>query len=104
MSPLLNTRPSERVTYRLLAACLVLTALAVVIAISAGDYGRPEDLDDLDPSREQKIYKVLVADYGCRIGEDRYTLAFQIWQIFLRLISAGDNPRHRRLDKGGDQY
>jgi len=41
VSPLLNTRPSERVTHRLLAACLVLAALAVVIAISAGDYGRP---------------------------------------------------------------
>ena len=41
LSPLLNTRPSERVTYRLLAACLVMAALAVVIAISAGDYGRP---------------------------------------------------------------
>ena len=41
MSPLLNTRPSERVAHRLLAACLVLAALAVVIAISAGDYGRP---------------------------------------------------------------
>ena len=41
MSPLLNTRPSERVMYRLLAACLVMAALAVVIAISAGDYGRP---------------------------------------------------------------
>jgi EAL domain-containing protein (putative c-di-GMP-specific phosphodiesterase class I) len=41
VSPLLNTRPSERVTHRLLAACLVMAALAVVIAISAGDYGRP---------------------------------------------------------------
>ena len=41
MSPLLNTRPSERVTYRLLAACLVMAALAVVIALGAGDYGRP---------------------------------------------------------------
>ncbi len=41
MSPLLNTRPSDRVTYRLLAACLVMAALAVVIALSAGDYGRP---------------------------------------------------------------
>ena len=41
MSPLLNTRPSEQVTYRLLAACLVMAALAIVIAISAGDYGRP---------------------------------------------------------------
>ena len=41
MSPLLNTRPSERVMHRLLAACLVMAALAVVIAISAGDYGRP---------------------------------------------------------------
>jgi EAL domain-containing protein (putative c-di-GMP-specific phosphodiesterase class I) len=41
LSPLLNTRPSERVTYRLLAACLVMAALAIVIAISAGDYGRP---------------------------------------------------------------
>jgi EAL domain-containing protein (putative c-di-GMP-specific phosphodiesterase class I) len=41
LSPLLNTRPSERVTYRLLAACLVMAALAVVIALSAGDYGRP---------------------------------------------------------------
>ena len=41
MSPLLNTRPSERVMHRLLAACLVMAALAVVIALSAGDYGRP---------------------------------------------------------------
>ena len=41
MSPLLNTRPSERVIHRLLAACLVMAALAVVIALSAGDYGRP---------------------------------------------------------------
>jgi hypothetical protein len=41
MSPLLNTRPSERVMHRLLAACLVMAALAIVIAISAGDYGRP---------------------------------------------------------------
>ena len=41
MSPLLNTRPSERVMRRLLAACLVMAAIAVVIAISAGDYGRP---------------------------------------------------------------
>jgi len=41
MSPLLNTRPSESVLRRLVAACLVLAALAVVIALSAGDYGRP---------------------------------------------------------------
>src|SRR5918995_3935406 len=41
LSPLLNTRPSQQVTYRLLAACLVMAALAFVIAISAGDYGRP---------------------------------------------------------------
>ena len=41
MSPLLNTRPSERIVHRLLAACLVMTAFAAVIAISAGDYGRP---------------------------------------------------------------
>jgi EAL domain-containing protein (putative c-di-GMP-specific phosphodiesterase class I) len=41
MSPLLNTRPSERVMHRLLAACLVMAALAIVIALSAGDYGRP---------------------------------------------------------------
>ena len=41
LSPLLNTRPSDRVTYRLLAACLVMAAIAIVIAISAGDYGRP---------------------------------------------------------------
>ncbi|HET8950003.1 MAG TPA: EAL domain-containing protein [Solirubrobacteraceae bacterium] len=41
MSPLLNTRPSDRVTHRLLAACLVMAALAIAIAISAGDYGRP---------------------------------------------------------------
>ena len=41
MSPLLNTRPSDRVTYRLLAACVVMGAFAIVIAISAGDYGRP---------------------------------------------------------------
>jgi EAL domain-containing protein (putative c-di-GMP-specific phosphodiesterase class I) len=41
MSPLLNTRPSERVMHRLLAACGVMAALAIVIAISAGDYGRP---------------------------------------------------------------
>jgi EAL domain-containing protein (putative c-di-GMP-specific phosphodiesterase class I)/MFS family permease len=41
MSPLLNTRPSDRVTRRLLAACLAMAALAVAIAISAGDYGRP---------------------------------------------------------------
>src|SRR5215217_8385048 len=41
MSPLLNTRPSERVMRRLLAACVVMAAFAVVVAISAGDYGRP---------------------------------------------------------------
>jgi EAL domain-containing protein (putative c-di-GMP-specific phosphodiesterase class I) len=41
LSPLLNTRPSERVTLRLLAACLVMAALAILIAIGAGDYGRP---------------------------------------------------------------
>src|SRR4051794_26002368 len=41
MSPLLNTRPSERVMHRLLAACVVMAAFAVAIAISAGDYGRP---------------------------------------------------------------
>ena len=41
MSPLLNTRPSDRVMHRLLAACLVMAVLAVVIAFSAGDYGRP---------------------------------------------------------------
>jgi EAL domain-containing protein (putative c-di-GMP-specific phosphodiesterase class I) len=41
LPPLLNTRPSEQVTYRLVAACLVMAALAIVIAISAGDYGRP---------------------------------------------------------------
>jgi EAL domain-containing protein (putative c-di-GMP-specific phosphodiesterase class I) len=41
MSPLLNTRPSERVMRRLVAACVVMAAFAVVVAISAGDYGRP---------------------------------------------------------------
>ena len=41
MSPLLNTRPSEHVTRRLFAACALLALLAVVIAVSAGDHGRP---------------------------------------------------------------
>ena len=41
MSPLLNTRPSDSVTRRLLAACLVMAALAVAIAFSAGEDGRP---------------------------------------------------------------
>jgi EAL domain-containing protein (putative c-di-GMP-specific phosphodiesterase class I) len=41
MSPLLTTRPSEHVTRRLLAACALLTLLAVAIAIGAGDHGRP---------------------------------------------------------------
>lgn len=41
VSPLLNTRPSQQVMYRLVAACLVMGLVAVVIAIGAGDYGRP---------------------------------------------------------------
>ena len=41
MSPLLSTRPSEAVTHRLLAACGVTALLALAIAVSAGDTGRP---------------------------------------------------------------
>ena len=41
MSPLLTTRPSEHVTRRLFAACALLGLLAVVIAVAAGDHGRP---------------------------------------------------------------
>lgn len=41
MSPLLSTRPSEAVTQRLLAACGVTALLALAIAASAGDTGRP---------------------------------------------------------------
>ena len=41
MSPLLTSRPSEAVLQRLLAACGVTALLALLIAVSAGDTGRP---------------------------------------------------------------
>jgi EAL domain-containing protein (putative c-di-GMP-specific phosphodiesterase class I) len=41
MSPLLSTRPSVSVTHRLLAACVVTLLLAAVVALGAGDPGRP---------------------------------------------------------------
>ena len=41
MSPLLNSRPSVSVSRRLLAACAVTVLLAVVVALGAGDPGRP---------------------------------------------------------------
>jgi EAL domain-containing protein (putative c-di-GMP-specific phosphodiesterase class I) len=41
MSPLLSTRPSEAVTNRLLAACGITALLALLVAVSAGDTGRP---------------------------------------------------------------
>jgi EAL domain-containing protein (putative c-di-GMP-specific phosphodiesterase class I) len=41
MSPLLSTRPSEAVTQRLLAACGITALVALLIAVSAGDTGRP---------------------------------------------------------------
>ena len=41
MSPLLTMRPSVSVTRKLVGACLVMAAVAVVTAISAGDTGRP---------------------------------------------------------------
>jgi EAL domain-containing protein (putative c-di-GMP-specific phosphodiesterase class I) len=41
MSPLLSTRPSEAVMHRLLAACGLTALLALLVAVSAGDTGRP---------------------------------------------------------------
>jgi EAL domain-containing protein (putative c-di-GMP-specific phosphodiesterase class I) len=41
MSPLLSARPSSTVVHRLLAACAVTAGLAVLIALGAGDTGRP---------------------------------------------------------------
>src|SRR5919198_4686527 len=41
MSPLLSTRPSEAVTQRLVAACGITALVALLIAVSAGDTGRP---------------------------------------------------------------
>jgi len=41
MSPLLTMRPSTIVTRRLLGACAVTAALAVVVALGAGSSGRP---------------------------------------------------------------
>ena len=41
MSPLMSTRPSVSVTRRLLAACAVTVLLAAVVALGAGDPGRP---------------------------------------------------------------
>ena len=41
MSPLLTTKPTVAVTRRLLAACGVTALLAVILAVSAGDPGRP---------------------------------------------------------------
>ena len=41
MSPLLTTKPTVAVTMRLVAACVVTALLAVVVALGAGDPGRP---------------------------------------------------------------
>jgi EAL domain-containing protein (putative c-di-GMP-specific phosphodiesterase class I) len=41
MSPLLTTRPSVSMSRRLLGACVVTAGLAIVVALSAGDAGRP---------------------------------------------------------------
>jgi EAL domain-containing protein (putative c-di-GMP-specific phosphodiesterase class I) len=41
MSPLLSSRPSETVMQRLVAACGITALVAVLIAVSAGDTGRP---------------------------------------------------------------
>jgi EAL domain-containing protein (putative c-di-GMP-specific phosphodiesterase class I) len=41
MSPLLTSRPSVSVTRRLLGACLVTALIAVVVALGAGETGRP---------------------------------------------------------------
>src|SRR4051794_41690849 len=41
VSPLLSTRQSEAVTHRLLAACGLTALLALLVAVSAGDTGRP---------------------------------------------------------------
>ena len=41
MSPLLSTRPSDAVAQRLLAACGITALLALMVAVNAGDTGRP---------------------------------------------------------------
>jgi EAL domain-containing protein (putative c-di-GMP-specific phosphodiesterase class I) len=41
MSPLLSSRPSDTVMQRLLAACAITALVALLIAVSAGDTGRP---------------------------------------------------------------
>ena len=41
MSPLLSSRPSDAVMQRLLAACGITALVALLIAVSAGDTGRP---------------------------------------------------------------
>src|SRR4051794_26674099 len=41
MSPLLSSRPSDTVMQRLSAACAITALMALLIAVSAGDTGRP---------------------------------------------------------------